>query len=162
MRRKDREVKDINEIIGIIDQCDIVRIGLADDIYPYIVPVNFSYTYENGQLALYIHGAMAGRKYELIKKNGKCSFEMDIPLGIECLTEHKDVTERYLSVMGTADITLIPNEDKKAVIDNIIMARYEATRDFAYNEAAVAHTMIARLDVAELTAKANKPKSGPD
>lgn len=33
MRRKDREVKDINEIIGIIDQCDIVRIGLADGIY---------------------------------------------------------------------------------------------------------------------------------
>lgn len=33
MRRKDREVKDISEIIGIIDQCDIVRIGLADGIY---------------------------------------------------------------------------------------------------------------------------------
>ena len=162
MRRKDRELKDISEIIRIIDRCDIMRIGLADGIFPYIVPVNFSYTYEDGRLALYIHGAMAGRKYELIRKNGKCSFEMDIPLGLECLEAHKDVTERYLSVMGTAAITLVPDEEKKAVIDNIIMARYEETRNFKYNEATVPHTMIARLDVIELTAKGNKPASGPD
>ncbi len=162
MRRKDREVTDINEIIGMIDNCDIMRIGLADGDCPYIVPVNFSYKYEDGKLALYIHGAMAGRKYELINKNGKCSFEMDTPLGMECLAEHKDVTERYLSVMGTADIELIPNEDKKSVIDNIIMARYEETRDFKYNESVVPHTMIAKLNVREITAKANKPQGGPD
>ena len=162
MRRKDREVTDINEIIGMIDKCDIVRIGLADVDYPYIVPVNFSYTYEDGQIALYIHGAMAGRKYELISRNGKCSFEMDIALGIECLEAYGDVTERYLSVMGTADIELIPNEQKKAVIDNIIMARYEATRDFKYNESMVSRTMIAKLNVREITAKANRPQGGPD
>ncbi len=162
MRRKDREVTDTDEIIGIIDKCAILRIGLADGEYPYIVPVNFSYTFEGGQLALYIHGAMAGRKYELINKNGKCSFEMDIPLGMECNEEHRDVTERYLSVMGTADIELIPNEEKKSVIDNIIMARYEETRSFRYNESTVPRTMIARLKVIEITAKANRLQSGPD
>lgn len=162
MRRKDREVTDINEIMKIVDRCDIVRIGLTDGDYPYIVPVNFSYTYENGRLSLYIHGAMAGRKYELITRNKKCSFEMDIVLGLEYLPEKHDVTERYLCVMGTADIVLIPEEEKKSVIDNIIMARYEGTRNFKYNESNIPHTMIARLEVNELTAKANKPKSGPD
>lgn len=162
MRRKDREVRDVNEIISMLEQCDIIRIGLADGEYPYIVPVNFAYTFENGRLSIYIHGAMAGRKYELIRRNGKCSFEADIPLGMECIEAHHDVTERYLSVMGTAEITLVPDEEKKTVIDNIIMARYEATRHFQYNEAAVAHTMIARLDVTELTGKANRPQSGPD
>ena len=162
MRRKDRELKDFDEILGIIDRCDIMRIGLSDGDFPYIVPLNFAYTYEEGRLSLYIHGAMAGRKYELIRKNGKCSFEMDIPLGMECLEAYHDVTERYLSVMGTADITLIPDADKKSVIDNVIMARYEATRNFKYNESAVSHTMIARLDVIELSAKGNKPQGGPD
>ena len=162
MRRKDREVTNINEIIDIIDRCDIIRLGFADGDFPYIVPLNFSYTYENNRLVIYIHGAMAGRKYELIKKNGRCSFEMDIPLGMECIEEHHDVTERYISVMGNADITLIPDEEKKTIIDKVIMARYEATRNFKYNESVVPHTMIARLDVIALTAKANRPQSGPD
>ncbi len=42
MRRKDREVTDFAEIVRIIDQCAIVRIGLADGDFPYIVPVNFA------------------------------------------------------------------------------------------------------------------------
>ena len=44
MRRKDREVKEFDKIIKIIDKCEIIRLGLADGDYPYIVPVNFSYT----------------------------------------------------------------------------------------------------------------------
>ena len=42
MRRKDREVTDFDSIVRIIDKCDVLRLGLADGDYPYIVPVNFS------------------------------------------------------------------------------------------------------------------------
>lgn len=162
MRRKDREVTDRNEIISMIEMCSIIRLGLADGDYPYIVPVNFSYTDDDGRIAFYIHGALAGRKYELLKKNGKCSFEMDIPLGMECIEEAHDVTERYMSVMGTAEVSFVPDEEKKPVIDNVIMARYPETRDFRYNEAAISRTMIAKLTVTSISAKANKPKSGAD
>lgn len=162
MRRKDREVTDRNEIISMIDSCSIIRIGLADGEYPYIVPVNFSYTDDGGELAFYIHGALAGRKYELLRKNGKCSFEMDVPLGMECIEEAHDVTERYLSVMGTADVSFVADEEKKAVIDDIIMARYPETKHFKYNEAAITRTMIAKLKVTSISAKANRPKSGAD
>ena len=68
MRRKDREVTDFDKIVKIIDQCDILRLGIADGDYPYIVPVNFAYTVEGEQICFYIHGATAGRKYELLKK----------------------------------------------------------------------------------------------
>ena len=30
MRRKDREVKDINELLQIIDKCKVCRIGMQD------------------------------------------------------------------------------------------------------------------------------------
>lgn len=69
MRRKDREITDINEIIKIIDECEIIRLGLADGDFPYIVPLNFAYDVKDNQIAFYIHGAMAGRKYELLMKN---------------------------------------------------------------------------------------------
>ena len=95
MRRKEREVTDFNSILEIIDECRIMRIGLADGDFPYIVPLNFAYTVSGKQLDFYIHGALSGRKYELMKRCGKCSFEMDIPLAIDCIAEKRDVTMRY-------------------------------------------------------------------
>lgn len=155
MRRKDREVTDINTIIGIIDECEIIRIGLADGNFPYIVPLNFAYTAEEGNICFYIHGAMAGKKYEMLKKKPYCSFEMDIPLMLECLPEKKDVTMRYKSVMGKCRVEFLEGEEKQTAIDDIIMARYEKTRGFDYNRASVAVTAVARLTVTEISAKVN-------
>ena len=155
MRRKDREVTDYKTILGIIDECNIIRIGLADGDFPYIVPLNFAYTVSGNQIELYIHGAIAGRKYELMNRNKKCSFEMDIPLEIDCMVEKKDVTMRYKSVMGTADISFLEGEEKQNAIDNIIMNRYKETRNFDYNRKMVAVTAVAKLTVIDLTAKVN-------
>lgn len=162
MRRKDREVTSFGEIIKIVDECEIVRLGLSDGDYPYIVPVNFAYNTEGEQLYLYIHGAMAGRKYELLKKNPHCSFEMDIPLQMDCITEKKDVTMRYKSVMGKADAEFLEAEEKQSAVDNIIMARHEETRNFEYNHSALAVTAVVKLTVTELTAKANPISGGAD
>ncbi len=157
MRRKDREITDFQEIIKIIDQCEILRLGIADGNFPYIVPVNFAYRAEEGSVELYIHGAKAGRKYELLKGSPFCSFEMDIPLKIELIPERGDVTMRYMSVMGEAAVTFLEGEEKLFALENIIMARHEETRNFEYNRAAVERTAVARLTVTRLTAKANLP-----
>lgn len=162
MRRKDREVTDFNAIVSIIDGCEIIRLGLADGDFPYIVPVNFSYTVEGEEICFYIHGAMAGRKYELLKKNPYCSFEMDIPLGMECILPDKDVTMRYKSVMGKCKAEFLEGEDRQKAIDDIIMARYEMTKNFDYNRAPVARTAVVKLRVLELAAKANLSNSGAD
>lgn len=121
MRRKDREVTDFEQIVGIIDKCQIVRLGLASGDFPYIVPVNFAYTVEGTQIYLYIHGAMAGRKYELLSKNPNCSFEMDIPIQMDCIYEKKDVTMRYESVMGKAEAVFLEGEEKQRAMDEVIM-----------------------------------------
>lgn len=155
MRRKDREVTNFDDIIKIIDECDIVRLGLADGNYPYIVPVNFAYKVCGQKIFLYIHGAMAGRKYNLLKNNPYCSFEMDLPLGIVSIPEKKDLTMRYKSVMGKADVEFLEGNEKQNAIDNIILARYELTKNFDYNKKVVAVTAVAKLTVTEITAKAN-------
>ena len=162
MRRKDREVTDFESILAIIDECDIIRIGLADGDFPYIVPLNFAYTVHGRQIDFYVHGAMAGRKYGLMKGNGKCSFEMDIPLQMDCLVEKKDVTMRYKCVMGTASITFLDGDEKQSAVENIILNRYDKTRNFDYNRAALDRTAVARLTVTELTAKVNPVCGGTD
>lgn len=160
MRRKDRELTDFNDILQIIDQCDILRIGLADGDFPYIVPLNFAYTFAEGALAFYVHGAMAGRKYELMKQNGRCSFEMDLPLGMERTEENTAITERYRSVMGAARIEFLEGEDKRRAMEDVILSRYPLTRGFAYHAASLSRCAVAKLSVLELSAKENL--SSPD
>lgn len=155
MRRKDREITDFDTMIKIIEACDIIRLGLADGDFPYIVPMNFAYTVDDRQICFYVHGAMQGRKYTLMQKNQKCSFEMDIPLKMECIAEKKDVTMRYQSVMGTADIAFLDDKEKQSAIDKILMQRYEETRNFAYNHEVVKRTAVIRLTVLDWTAKCN-------
>lgn len=163
MRRKDREVKDFNTILSIIDKCEILRLGLADGDFPYIVPMNFSYEVEeNNHLNFYIHGATAGRKFELMQKNKKCSFEMDIPLEMDFLYELHDITMRYESVMGTAEIKFVPDAEKEFVMQNKILARSEELYNFPWNKNALKRCAIVQLSVLEISAKVNSAKSGAD
>jgi len=154
MRRKDREVTDFNQMIQMIDACEILRLGLADGDFPYIVPVNFAYAVDGQNVAFYIHGAMAGRKYDLLTRNPKCSFEMDISLQIDCVAETKSVTTRYRSVMGRAGVEFLHGEEKRQAMDRII-ARYPETKNFEYSTAPLPRTAVAKLTVLEMTAKEN-------
>ena len=62
MRRKDREITDITEILKIMKSCDSVNIALMDGDYPYIVPVNFGIAYIDGKVKIYFHGAKKAKK----------------------------------------------------------------------------------------------------
>ena len=155
MRRKDREVADFDRLVDIIGQCHVLRLGLADGDFPYIVPVNFGYTVRGREVRFYIHGAMAGRKYELLLNNPYCSFEMDVPVKLDCVKESRSVTMRYRSLMGRAKARLLEGAEKERAMDGAIMARYEETRSFNYNRAAVAHTAVWELTVLEMTGKEN-------
>lgn len=162
MRRKDREITDFSTIISYIDECEIIRLGLSDGDFPYIVPLNFAYTIDGNEICFYVHGAMAGRKYEMLKENPYCSFEMDIPLEMDCIVEEGDVTMRYKSVMGKCKAEFLEGEIKQRAIDEIIMARHEETKSFNYNRDVVKRTAVVKLKVLELSAKSNPIRGGAD
>ena len=54
MRRRDREVTDIDEILRIVDKAKILHLGLFDTDYPYIVPLHYGYEYRDGNLIFYM------------------------------------------------------------------------------------------------------------
>ena len=156
MRRKDREVTDFNRMLAIIDECEIVHLGIAAGEFPYIVPVNFAYEVKDGQLYLYAHGAKAGRKYELLSQLGKCSFEMEVNGGIKVMPEKKDTTTIYKCVMGEAEVDILDDmAEIRRVVDEVIMARDERTAKAPYNEGSLARVAIYRLKVLSMTGKAN-------
>ena len=77
MRRADREVTDVDGMIDIIDHCKVCHIAMMDGKWPYIVAMNFAYSYENGQLVIYLHSAKEGKKLDLLRKDDHVCFEMD-------------------------------------------------------------------------------------
>ena len=77
MRQANREVKDMNDIIEIMHRCDVCRLALNDDGFPYILPLNFGLLTAGNKITLVFHSALEGYKIDLIKKDNRASFEMD-------------------------------------------------------------------------------------
>ena len=101
MRRSDREIKDRAELLDVISRCDVCRLALNDEEgYPYILPLNFGEKDVDGQLTLYFHGAMEGKKYELMEKDPRASFEMDCSHELFMNDAGNERTMKYESVIG--------------------------------------------------------------
>lgn len=74
MRRKDREMKDMAEILAVVTAENVCSVAIQDEPCPYLVPMNYGAEVEDGKLVLYFHGAKEGRKAELLKKMPQASF----------------------------------------------------------------------------------------
>ena len=100
MRRSDREIIDKKEIIEIIRKCDVCRIVLNDKDYPYIVPLNFGMDIQDGKIVFYFHGADEGKKYDLMRKDNRVTFEMDCSHQLVMNDKKMSCTMKYESVIG--------------------------------------------------------------
>lgn len=68
MRQKKREVTDRAIICAMLDQMDVLYLGIHDEPAPYVVPLNFGYEFEE-ELVLYFHCAREGHKLDLLERN---------------------------------------------------------------------------------------------
>ncbi len=95
MRRSDREINDFQELITVMRGCDVCRLALHDEPYPYILPLNFGLEVDGETVRLYFHGANTGTKYDLIAKNPNVAFEMDRGHALILDDEHGNCTMTY-------------------------------------------------------------------
>lgn len=151
MRRRDREIKEFDEIVKIIKKCDSLVLGLNDEGYPYLVPLNFGMDIEDGQLYLYFHCAKEGKKLDLIQKDNRATFEMDCNHNFILYKERMSCTMGYESVIGQGTIEIVA-EDKKYDALKILMRQYHA-EDFQFNTDMIKVTTLLRLKVEKLTGK---------
>ena len=121
MRRKDREVTAIADLLAIIDRCRVCRLGLCDDGRAYIVPMNFGYSLENGALTLYFHSAREGKKIDIIRKNNKACFELDCDHKLLSGDQACEYSFAYSSIIGFGSIEFIDAEQEKINALEILM-----------------------------------------
>ena len=151
MRRKDREITDFNEIIDIIKKCDVCRIALNDDEYPYVVPLNFGLDVQGNQVFFYFHAAMEGKKLDLIAKDNRATFEMDCDHNFILYEERMSCTMGYVSVIGHGTIEIVADEDKYESL-KILMRQYHA-EDFKFNTDMMKVTTVLKMTVTDMLGK---------
>lgn len=78
MRKSDREIRDFSEIVSVVGRCQVVRMGIYADDFPYVVPLTFGYEVQDGALVVYFHCATKGRKLDLLAKDARVCLEWDI------------------------------------------------------------------------------------
>ena len=158
MRRKDREVTDIQQILHIIGKCNILRLGLFDGEYPYIVPLHYGYEYAENRLVFYMHSAKEGHKLELIADNPHVCVELD---GEAELISGGEVPCMYgssfASVMGRGTAEIVSDENEKIKGLSLLM-KHQTNRDFAISGEMAATVAVIRVTLNEFTAK-SKPKA---
>lgn len=109
MRKSQREIKDFNGIIRVLEKCQTIRLGLFNRDYPYVVPLSFGYEVKDTNLTLYFHCAKEGEKIRLISQNNRVCIEADILNGYK-KTEH-GVTADYESVIAYGTAQEVYGED---------------------------------------------------
>lgn len=120
----------------------------------YIVPVNYGFSYTDNKYSFYFHGAKAGRKYELTRKEPTVGFEID---GNYKLLEGEVACEfsaAFQSVVGTGKLHLIEDDDEKRKGLNVIMKQTTQKAEWSYSDEMVKAVAVFRLDVEKMSCKA--------
>ncbi len=152
MRRKDREIKQLNEIIEIIKKCEVCRIALYDGEFPYIIPMNFGLAVLENDIELYFHCANTGKKLDLIRTNSKAGFEMDCSHKLIIAENACDYSMEFDSVCGHGVLEILEDDQK---IDALmyLMKQYSKEASFEFNPNYLKMVTVLKLKVKQITGK---------
>ena len=152
MTRRERQVTDETKIRHILDTAKVLRLGLAVNNEPYVVPMNYGYVMENGTLTLYLHSALRGKKLDMIRANPKVFVEMDcdhIPFEGDVACKYG---LSYSSIMGRGEARILENVAEKQMALSLLM-KTQTDLNFSFVEKMASVVAIIRIDVQEFTAK---------
>ncbi|KGF10047.1 MFS transporter [Clostridiales bacterium S5-A14a] len=152
MRREDREMKNIEDIINTMRKCEVCRLAInGDNGYPYIIPLNFGLDVEGEKIKIIFHSAKEGKKIELFTKDNRASFEMDYGHRVESSEERGYCTAHFESVIGNGKIRILEDDEKEDALNKLV-AQYHP-EGFNYNRVAIPRTLVYSLEVESITGK---------
>ena len=152
MTKRERQVTDEAQIRQILDKGQVLHLGLAVDNEPYVVPMNYGYTFEGEKLVIYLHSAVRGKKLDMIQANPRVFFEIDCDIApfegrLPC---QYGVT--YSSIMGRGVARIVDDVEQKKQAMTILM-KTQTGKDFSFDDKLVSIVAVIRVDVDAYTAK---------
>ena len=152
MTKRERQVTDPDQIRHILDTAKVLHLGMAVDNEPYVVPMSYGYTMEEGKLVIYLHSATQGKKLDMLRKNPNVFFEIDcdlMPFEGRVPCQYGLV---YSSIMGRGNARILENVEEKKHAMSVLM-KTQTGKEFTFEDRLVSIVAVIRIDVAEYTAK---------
>jgi hypothetical protein len=149
--RKERHRMPAGECEAFLRRAEVLRLGLADDDGPYVVPVNFGY--EDGRL--YVHGPLEGRRIDAVRANPRVCFEADEG---EIVRSDRacGFTSRFASVVGYGTARLADTLEAKRHGLAVIMRHYGGPEDGMPDET-LAKTSVIEIEIETMDGKRYLP-----
>ncbi len=159
MRRKDREIKDDDWVIALLDRADYGVLATCQDGQPFTVARNFAYDPEKH--AIYFHGARKGRTFENAEGGAKANLNVS-EMGEWILADRAmNFGVKYKGVVVFGSLSVVDDADEAKRGLQLLMDKhfpelkpdvdYEATTDTDLKV-----TAVLRLDVESWSGKEKK------
>ncbi len=149
MRKSNQEIKEVKIIEEILAGAEICRIAMIDGDMPYMLP--FNYGYKNR--CIYIHSAPAGKKIDLLRKNGHVCFEVEQTARVIPKEKACKWATLYRSVIGYGEVEIMTDFENKKRGLQIIMAQHGAPDIPEFQPKEVESMVILKLTISSLTGK---------
>ena len=152
MTKRELQITDLAQIREILDTAKVLRLGLAVDNEPYIVPMNYGYTLEGEKLTFYLHSALKGKKLDMLRANPRVFVELDCDLRPFNGVKPCQYGLSYSSVMARGTARIVEDVEEKMEAMTVLM-KTQTGKDFSFDEKLVSIVAVIRIDVTEYTAK---------
>ena len=153
MRRKEKQIVDIEALHSVINYASVCRIGLVKGDRPYVIPLSFGFDGRN----IYFHSARGGEKVEILKANNHVcvEFEQDVKI----IEDEKPCnwSARYLSVVvhGTAELVDEPVE-KKYGLGQIVEHYGVAGGQYSFTDEEIKPVLVYKVIIEEIVGKISR------
>lgn len=153
MTKRELEITDPLRVKGILDNSKVLHLALCENNMPYVLAMNYGYEFVDEKLHIYLHGALEGKKLDMIRANANCSFEMDCNVNAFSGEVACQYGTSYESVIGFGKAAIVEDVNEKMRMLSVLM-KTQTGKDFEFNEKLVSIVSIIHIEVDEYTAKA--------
>jgi uncharacterized protein len=157
MRKGKKEIKDRAVVIGLLNSCQVGRLGTnSRDGYPMVKPLNFAYADNR----IYFHTAKEGEKIGDIKRDNRVCFEVDLPITYVKGDQNPcKAAYRYQSVIIRGRAHIVENRKEQVFGLQCLMQKYQPEGgygDFPAEKLKI--TGVVRIDIEEMVGKEDLDK----
>jgi nitroimidazol reductase NimA-like FMN-containing flavoprotein (pyridoxamine 5'-phosphate oxidase superfamily) len=94
IRRKEKEIKDREELIAILEDAEYITLAMCSHNQPYLVTLNHGFDREKN--CIYFHCAQEGQKIDILKENDRIWGQALIDIGyVQGLCDHLYATTHF-------------------------------------------------------------------
>lgn len=156
MKRNEREVTDLRDLLQMLHSAQVCHLALNGEEYPYVVPLNYGFGIDENGVILYFHGALQGTKTDCMNRDNRVGFSIVGENYTKIEAPACSSTTFYESVCGHGKLSVVEDAEEREEALTAILCHYSKEVEFEFDKNTMEHMAILKLSVTEIHGKVNK------